>query len=299
MRLGRHMPKSVDSLRRAHTIGCEAVQLFVTNPRGWQAPAPNPAEELALRTLAAELDIWPVVVHAAYIINLAAPRDDVFEKSVTLLTATLDRAARVGATEVVFHIGSHVGQGEAIGLARLADGVRRVLAEAPGGVRLLLENDTGGGGKLGYCFENLATTLERVGASDQQLGVCLDTAHLWGAGFDISTAEGVEATLAQADRILGLGHITVLHVNDAREALGSHRDIHARIGEGTINPQGIAAFLRFPALAHTTALLETPYPELRPGEIDWTAEAGVVTNARALAGLAPVPIMQSVRIEAE
>lgn len=289
MRLGRHMPtgsKPVQALHMAREIGADAAQIFVTNPRGWRAPATNLAHEEAFRCAITETDVWPIVVHATYLINLASPRDEIFILSVSLLRATLERADRFGAASVVFHIGSHGGAGEDAGIARLADGIARVLDGTPEQVMLLLENDVGGGGKLGYRFENLAAVLDRLPKQRARLGVCLDTAHLWGAGFDISTPEGVEDTLLQADRILGLARVHVLHVNDTPKALGSHLDNHARLGEGVIGEAGISAMLRHPGLTHTTALLETPLPTNSAGDIDWAAERAFMQRARVLAGLA-------------
>lgn len=287
MRLGRHMPtgsKPVQALETARTIGCDAIQIFVTNPQAWAPPEPNPEQELAFRTAAAALG-WPVVVHAAYIINLASPRDDVFAKSIALLATTMERAARYGAGHVVFHIGSHTGSGEEVGLARLAEGLARVLEKTDAPTRLLLENDTGGGGKLGYRLENLATTLDHVPQHADRLGVCIDISHLWGAGFDIGTSEGAAKTVAQMASVIGLARIPVLHINDARAGLGSHRDIHERLGEGQMPLEGIETFLRDPGLASTIALLETPIPELTPGRPDWTRERVFMARARAVAGL--------------
>jgi deoxyribonuclease-4 len=167
-----------------------------------------------------------------------------------------------------------------------------VLEDAPESVMLLLENDVGGGGKLGYRFENLAAVLERVPEHAGQLGVCLDTAHLWGAGFDIGTPEGASRTLDDADHILGLARVPVLHVNDTPKALGSHLDHHARIGEGVIPLEGLGAFLRDPRLAHTAAFLETPIAEEAPGRPDWANDREHMTRARALASLPPMPVDQ-------
>lgn len=291
MRFGRHMPtasKPAQALRIARAIGCDAVQIFVTNPRGWRAPEPQPKREALFRETAAECGIAPIVVHATYLINLASPRADIVENSVTLLRATLDLAQRHGAASVVFHIGSHGGAGEAAGIERLAEGIRRTLEGAPGTVALLLENDVGGGGKLGYRFENLAAVLDLLPEYADRLGICLDTAHLWGAGFDIGTPDGAARVLEEANRIIGLRRVAVLHVNDTPKALGSHLDNHARIGEGVISLEGLAAFLRSPLLAHTTALLETPIAELANGQPDWAADRDRMARARALAGL-PMP----------
>ena len=278
--------KPVQALQTARSIGCDAAQIFVTNPRGWRAPDPNPKAEEAFRLAAAEYGLSPIVVHAAYLINLASPRDDFFDLSIALLRATMERSRRHGASSVVFHIGSHLGSGEDVGIARLAEGIRRTLDGAPEDVQLLLENDTGGGGKLGYRFENLAAVLAQLPEFDARLGVCIDTAHLWGAGFDIGTPEGAERTLAEADNILGLERVPVYHLNDTPKGLGSHLDNHARLGEGVIGLEGLRAFLRDPRLASATMLLETPIVETAPNTPNWDADREHMIRVRALADVA-------------
>jgi deoxyribonuclease IV len=285
VRFGRHLSNTPKGMEHAQRIGCDAVQVFLTNPRGWAAPAHNPALVTAFRTAVEEYGQSPVVVHATYLINLASPRPEIFEKSVTLLRATLERASLYGASSVVFHVGSTTGTAEDAGLERLTDGVRQVMTGAPKDVMLLLENDTGGGGKVGYRFENLAAVLAALPQFGDQLGVCLDTAHLWAAGFDIGTPEGAYSVLEQADSIIGLERVPVLHVNDAREACGSHRDIHARIGEGMIPIEGLTAFLQHPRVAHMTGILETPIPTLEDDTPDWDAERAHMALARGVAGL--------------
>ena len=292
VRFGRHITNTPKGLQRAQMIGCDTSQVFLTNPRGWAAPALNPAAVTAFREASGRYDQAPIVVHATYLINLASPRPDIFEKSVTLLRATLDRAAIYGASSVVFHVGSATGTGDEAGLARLTDGVRQVMAGAPEGMMLLLENDTGGGGKVGSRFENLASVLAAFPEYRAQLGVCLDTAHLWAAGFDIGTPAGADAVLTQADEIIGLDRVPVVHVNDAREGCGSHRDIHARIGEGMIPVEGLTAFLRDSRLSHAVGILETPIPTLADDdhEPDWAAERAHMELARSVAGL-PMPAL--------
>jgi deoxyribonuclease-4 len=285
--------KPAQALRTAHVIGCDAVQVFVTNPRGWRAPNLDPKAAAAFCAAAAESGLAPIAVHAAYLINLASPRDDFFELSIGLLRTTLDHAERHGATQVIFHIGSHGGAGEAAGIARLAGGIRRVLEGTPDAVQLLLENDVGGGGKLGYRLENLAAVLALLPEHAARLGICLDTAHLWGAGYDISTPASAVRTLDEADRVLGLQRVPVIHVNDTPKALGSHLDNHARIGEGSIGLGGLAALLRDPRLTHATLLLETPVAERSTGTPNWDAERAHTARVRALAGLPPLPVASS------
>lgn len=301
MHIGRHLPVSPrpsEALRLTQKIGGDAVQIFVTNPRAWRAPAPRPHDEADFRSLRGDLGHWPVVVHAAYLINLASPNDEFFEKSVGALRVTLERATNFDAESVVFHIGSHTGSGEEAGLRRLTSGIDRVMDGLPGSVRLLLENDVGGGGKMGARFETIAAVLDALPQHADRLGVCLDTAHLWGAGFDIGTPEGAAETLAQADAAFGLQRVRVLHVNDSRGTLASHRDHHARLGEGTIPLEGLTAFLRAPGVAHTTMILETPFhmlgdptaevaeesAESGPAQIDWDAERTHIFKAAEMAG---------------
>jgi deoxyribonuclease-4 len=277
------------ALRTAKEIGCEALQIFVTNPRGWRVPEARPKAEDAYRAAVAELGLAPVVVHATYLINLASPRDDFFAQSVILLRATLERAERHGARSVVLHIGSHMGSGAEAGLARLAAGVRQTLDGTPAAMALLLENDVGAGGELGARFENIAAVLAAVPEHAERLGVCLDTAHLWGAGFEIGTAEGAARTLAEIERVIGLRRVRVLHLNDTKVTLGSHRDVHARIGEGIIGEEGMRTLLRAPGLAHTAVLLETPLRETAPNQPDWDSEAAQLRRVNTLAGRAVPP----------
>lgn len=300
MRLGRHMPVSPapkEALRLTAEVGGDAVQIFVTNPRGWRPPALKPNAEAAFRARRAELGAWPVVVHGAYLINLASSNPEVVEKSIALLHTTMERAALVDALAVVFHTGSHTGSGEEEGLARIISGIDRALdgLEGPGPL-LLLENDTGGGGKMGGHFETLARALDALPQHAERLGVCLDTTHLWGGGYDIGTPESAIATLDEADRAFGLARVPVWHLNDARAALGSHLDRHARIGEGEIPLAGLTALLRDSRLADTVLIMETPLTRLGDGEepdgaegedpdaakTDWAAERERFTRVRAL-----------------
>ncbi|MGO8947337.1 MAG: deoxyribonuclease IV [Ktedonobacterales bacterium] len=291
MRLGRHMPlggKPVQALETAHEVGCDAIQIFVTNPRGWQPPTPNAEQAKAFVQAAKQQGIEPIVVHAAYLINLASPRQDVCTESVNLLRATLERARDHGGSSVVFHVGSHGKADEDAGIEQLIRGLKQVLEGSPEPVMLLLENDVGGGGQLGCRFENLARVLDSLDSYRESLGVCLDTAHLWSAGFDIGTAEGAREILAKADEAISLERVKVIHLNDTRKALGSHLDNHARIGEGIIPRAGLQAFLTHPSLAETTVLLETPIEEGEDGRPDWTAESKQIAGARELCGLRPV-----------
>jgi deoxyribonuclease-4 len=288
MRFGRHMPlgrQPTEMLERSRELGCDAAQIFVTNPRAWRVSDEAPAQAATLCEAAGRYGVSPLVAHAAYLINLASPQARIVEESIHLLRATLERASVYGCASVIFHIGSHGGAGEEAGMQRLIEGIQTVLSGTSETVMLLLENDVGGGGKLGYRLENLATALSSLPTFQERLGVCLDTAHLWGAGFDIGSPAGVRQTLANLEETITCARVKVIHLNDTAEAMGSHLDHHARIGEGTIPQAGLRAFLRYSGFAHATVILETPWIEKDDGKPDWAAEGKHVARARRLCGL--------------
>jgi deoxyribonuclease-4 len=276
IRLGRHMPtgsKMIRAAEIAHQLGCETMQIFASNPTGWKPPATNPQADAAFAEAARALDLQPVVLHAPYLINLAAPDETNWQRSVALLTWTLQRAAHLGSRYVVVHTGSHRGSGVELGIARIAEGIMIVLQETPPAVQLLLENDVGAGYALGSDFEHLAAVLALLPAPLQErVAICLDTAHLWGAGHDLSTAESTQHVMQHFDETLGLSRLKVLHVNDTAVALGSHRDLHKRLGEGIIPREGLHTLLSDPRLTHAAALLETPIETMENDKEDWEAD---------------------------
>ncbi len=285
MRVGRHMPTNSKMVKAAYTaqqIGCEAIQIFASNPTAWRPPTDDPAGCVAFAQAAQECNLDPVVLHAPYLINLGTSDDIVWEKSVTLLRWTLQRGALLGAKYVVFHTGSHKGAGVEAGLARVAEGIARILPETPPSVMLLLENDVGAGNSLGYSFEHLAAILARLPDFQDRLGICLDTAHLWGAGYDISSAASTLEMLQQCDETFGLDRLRVLHLNDTEKALGSHRDVHARLGEGIIGVEGLQALLRDLRMQHVSVVMETPIETDEDGKEDWALDSIQIAKAKAL-----------------
>jgi deoxyribonuclease-4 len=299
VKLGRHMPTSsrpVQAAEIAQRLGCDTIQIFVNNPTAWAQPREEIVKRgksdigTAFASAAAERGLAPVVVHAPYLINLATPDATIFDKSVILLGETIRRASRFGARYVVFHVGSHRGAGVEAGIRHIAEGLSRVLPAAPDGISVLLENDVGAGYEVGNKIEHLAAVLDALPGYRERLGICLDTAHLWGAGYDLSTAEEVERILADVDRLVGLPRLPVIHLNDTATALGGHRDLHARIGEGIIPEVGLRALLRHPALQETAFLLETPIKTLEDDHDrhDWTHDAAHLARVRALGEDTPV-----------
>ena len=246
--------------RRARQIGATALQIFSDNPTAWRRRTEPPADAPDFVAYCAREGISPIAIHASYLINLCGSAEPFARQSIEGLTYEMQRAPAYGATLVNTHIGSHRGDGRQKGFARLAAGVAGVLGDSPAGVRLVLENSAGGGDTLGGTLEELADILEAVpGEHRERLAFCLDTAHLWGAGYDISTAAGATSVLDRFDELMGLDRLALVHLNDSRSPLGSRGDRHEHIGAGKIGPAGLAAFLRDPRLGARTALvMETP-----------------------------------------
>lgn len=287
MHIGRHMPtnsKMVKAAQTAQQIGCQAIQIFASNPTAWRPPADNLNGWSAFAEATRQCQLDPVVIHAPYLINLGTSDEIVWEKSITLLTWTLQRAVPLRARYVVFHTGSHRGAGIEAGIQRIAQGIARILPATPEEVMLLLENDVGAGYGLGHSFEHLAAVLNLLPQYQSRLGICLDTAHLWGAGHDISTAESAHQVLTQCNQAFGLEYVKVIHLNDTEKALGSHRDVHARLGEGIIGAEGLSAFLQDPRLAYAAIILETPIKLDENNKEDWQHDSSQILKARELAG---------------
>jgi deoxyribonuclease-4 len=285
MRIGRHIPTNSRLVRAAEIaqhIGCNAIQIFASNPTGWRPPADDLEGDALFSQAAQTCGLDPVVIHAPYLINLGTLDVGNWEKSVTLLTWTLQRGARLGARYVVFHTGSHRGAGVEAGIARVAQGITRVLSESPSEIMLLLENDVGAGNSLGGNFSHLAAILDLLPDYQDRLGVCLDTAHLWGYGYDISTAENTQSVLQQFRDLIEPQRLKVIHLNDTEKALGSHRDVHARLGEGIIGTDGLRALFHDPRMAHVAVLMETPIKTDEHDKEDWEHDAGQIAKARSL-----------------
>ena len=245
--------------RRARQIGATALQIFSDNPTAWRRRSEPPPDAARFVEYCAAEGIQPVAVHASYLINLAGAAEPFAAQSLAGLIHEVQRAPAYGASLVNTHIGSHRGEGAETGLRRISARVGSVLAETPPGVRLVLENSSGGGDSLGSTLEDLARILDAVPGPTGSMAFCLDTAHLWGAGYDISTPEGVSAVLDQFDELIGLNRLALVHLNDSKSVLGSRGDRHQHLGAGNIGAVGLSALLRDARLPGRTALvMETP-----------------------------------------
>ncbi len=263
MKLGAQMSAAGGvwkAFARAEKVGCETTMVYTKSNRQWKA---KPLDEKAIVKFKAEAkkyvgQIDPLVVHAAYLINIASPKPELWEKSRNALRDELVRAEQLDLELVVLHPGSHMGEGEAAGLARIAKALREVTADTAGyKTQVCLELMAGQGTNLGACFEHIAYLLNEVD-TPERMGVCFDTCHAFAAGYDFRSAEAYNTMIEQLDNIIGLDQIKVFHFNDSKYELGSRRDRHEHIGEGFIGPDGFAHFLNDPRWKDRPAILETP-----------------------------------------
>jgi deoxyribonuclease-4 len=243
------------ALDNGAAMGAEVVQLFVQSPRTWRFPAHDPAVLEAFRSKRAETDV-PVLVHALYLVNLAAPDEAIYSKSVDTMCATVDTACAIDAEAVVFHVGSHLGAGFETGLRRVVPAIEQVLDRCNERTWLLMENSAGAGGTIGRSIDELAAIFAALGRHER-LGVCLDSCHLFVSGIDVTDPSTWNALLEDVDSRIGLDRVRALHANDAKAPLGSNRDRHDNIGEGLIG-EGLGVFLAHPKLQALPAVLEVP-----------------------------------------
>jgi len=277
-------------LDRTVAIGASALQIFSDNPTAWKRRDEPPLEAAAFRSRMAELDVGPLAIHASYLVNLAGPDDELFGRSVDLVRHELEHAPEFGARFVNVHVGSHRGAGLEAGIARLVDGLEQALdgtietADAP---LLVLENSSGGGYTIGSTLEELAQVLDSATRRglDGRLRVCLDVAHLWGAGYDVASPTAIDELLDKADNLFGLERLAMVHLNDSCSARGSRRDQHTHLGEGEIGASGLAHFLCHRALDHVAFYVEIPDAERGYDAVN-VARLADLANGRPLTAMA-------------
>jgi deoxyribonuclease-4 len=244
---------------RAEAIGGESLQIFTQSPRTWRPTNHDPANFERFKERRAEAGIQGVVCHALYLVNLATPDAEIYEKSVTTLMNTVDVACAIEADGVIFHVGSHLGAGFEAGLEHVVPALERALERCSDTTWLLIENSAGAGGTIGRSVDELAVLVEKLGGHPR-LGICLDSCHLWVSGTDVTDAAALGACIDEVEERIGLDRLRALHVNDAAAPLGSNRDRHANLGEGEIG-EGMSVFLGHPKLQGLPTILEVPGPD--------------------------------------
>ncbi len=273
MRFGVHLSTSGSLARTARLAietTCDTFQIFSSNPMGWRLSKLKEGDAEAFKVLVKEHDIYPIFLHTPYLVNLAGPDPEVFRKSMTSVADAMEKAAVLGAGYVVTHIGSHKGTGLERGIETLAGALSRLLAESSPEASILLEGGTGAGTEIGASLEEMNRILESLPRFEGRLGICLDTAHLWAVGYDLSTPEGMEEIFSRFHELIGVERLGVIHANDNARALGSHTDYHELPGKGLIGLGSFRALVNLPILADVPFILEETdgAPEERRHNLD-------------------------------
>jgi len=262
--VGAHMSAAgglARAVERAVGVGCRTLQVFTKNSNQWAGKALDADDSAAFRAAAKAAGIAPLVSHSAYLINLASPDAATRKRSAAALVDEIRRCDAAGIPYLVLHPGSHGGDGEETGLDRIARGLDDAAKRTPGSATtILLETAAGQGACLGHTFAQLAE-IRRRSSSKGRIAFCLDTCHVWAAGYDVVTRNGWRAMLAEADRTIGLKLVAVVHANDSKKERGCRVDRHERIGLGAIGEAGFANLMAEPAFAKVPKILETPKDE--------------------------------------
>jgi deoxyribonuclease-4 len=259
MRVGAHVSTEgglEKAVERAQALGAETIQIFGAAPQSWRKKDYSLEEAEAFQRRLAEADVQPVFIHGVYLINLATSDPAGLERSVDSLIWSLDVCRQIGVRGTIFHLGSHRGAGFEAKLPQVVDAVQRILEGSPGDTWLILENSAGMGGSVGSRFAELGIIMRE--AANPRIKVCLDTQHAFAAGYDVATAKGLEAALAEFEELVGLANLVAVHANDSKIALGGGVDRHENIGEGLIGREGFKVIMAHPAFRDIPFLLEVP-----------------------------------------
>jgi deoxyribonuclease-4 len=234
------------------------MQIFSRNPQRWRESFLDKDDIAEFNKRKKQLKVRPLFIHVPYLINLASPNPRLYQASIGAYIEDILEASVLEADYIVTHMGSHKETSEEKGLKRLTEALNIIIEKTKNTkVGILLENTAGSGSWLGYRFIHQKTVLEGL-THKERVGFCLDTAHAYLAGYDISTPGGLEKTLEEIDEMMGLGLVKLIHLNDAKDKLGSHHDVHEHIGKGKIGLEGIRRIINHPKLRNKPFILETP-----------------------------------------
>lgn len=259
------------ALLSAEGYGMETVQVFTKSPQLWRVKPLDEEGIGAFRSHAERLGYGQIVAHDSYLINLAAPSEELWEKSIEAFAEEMRRCDQLAIPYLVTHPGAHVGTGEEAGIARVVAAVVRMLQkDEKGGVTVCLETTAGQGSTLGYRFEQLAVMLAGIDAAGfgHRVGICVDTCHILAGGYDITTAAGTRAVLEEMDRVIGLHRVKAWHLNDSKKPLGSRVDRHEHIGRGCVGLEAFGVICADPRMAKVPKIMETP-KDCCPDGRDW------------------------------
>jgi deoxyribonuclease IV len=261
MLLGVHVSaagKIYESIERAQNLGCNTMQIFSRNPQRWRENSLNTADVEEFRERRQDSKVSPVFIHIPYLINLASSKPGLYTASIKAYIEDMLEADALGADYIVTHMGSHKDTTEQHGIRKLTKALNIILEKTKDlKVGLLLENTSGSGSWLGYKFSHQRKIIQGL-KSKQRVGLCLDTAHAYSAGYDIASKEGLDRLLNEIEHQVGLHLLKLIHLNDTKDKLGSHYDRHEHIGKGNIGLAGMKRIVNHPLLKKIPFILETP-----------------------------------------
>ena len=268
--LGAHVSSAgrIDkAVERAVDVGAESFQIFGAAPQMWRRKHHPDEDTEAYRQKFRDAKLKSSYIHAVYLINLASPDDELLRKSIDTLTAELDLASRIGADGVIFHVGSHMGSGFDHALPRIAAGMSEALDRTPDDALLLIENNAGAGRSVGSVFPEISAIMNAV--DNPRVRICLDTCHAHAAGYNVATIAGLKDTIDEFQREIGADNLLAIHANDSKTELGSGKDRHENIGQGSIGLKAFRRMVRNRVLRKAAWLLEVPgYEGGGPGKAD-------------------------------
>jgi deoxyribonuclease-4 len=261
MLLGVHVStegKIYEAIERARALGCNTMQIFSRNPQRWRENFLEPQDIEEFHKRKDKFKISPIFIHIPYLINLASPNPRLYDASIEAYIEDILETQTLKADYIVTHMGSHKKTSEEAGIKRLAEALNIILEKTKNtNVGILLENTSGSGSWLGYKFSHHRAIIQSL-KYRERIGLCLDTAHAYLAGYDISTEEGLELILEEIEKLVGLNLVKVIHLNDAKDKLGSKWDRHEHIGKGRIGLEGMKRIINHPKLKDLAFILETP-----------------------------------------
>ena len=244
-------------VERAKVRGCETIQFFSRNPRGWKYSPLNRNEVEEFRSSIKSSGLFPIFLHLPYLPNIASLKSKFYKQSIHSIATDLQRAEQLGAQYLIIHIGHRMETSEDEAIEAVSQGIDQAFERVRNSVILLLENTAGQGTEIGYNFEQMQKIIDAV-KGKKRIGVCLDTAYAFEAGYDLSNKDGLERTLENFDQTIGLKRLHLLHLNDSKAPLGSRKDRHWHIGEGYIGLEGFRYLINHPLLKHLPGIMETP-----------------------------------------
>jgi len=260
MRLGFHISIAggfSKVVERAKVRGCETIQFFSRNPRGWKYGPLRQNEVDEFRSTIQSSALFPVFLHLPYLPNIASRDSKFYKRSVDSIGTDLKRAEQVGAQYLIVHVGHRMKSSQEEAIEAVSQGINQAFERVKNAVTLLLENTAGQGTEIGYTFEQLERIIRGID-EEKRMGICLDVAHAFEAGYDLSRKEGIEQALESFDRTIGLKRLHLLHLNDSKTPLGSRKDRHWHIGEGYIGKEGFRQLINHPSIKSLPGIMETP-----------------------------------------